>query len=409
MPPSAGSPLEAVASSPSWKAKASQFSEAWRRLEESQLSKARPWADTALAVPRKESEVLYYPFSGPDFLYAGTLFPGCKTYVLCGLEPVGTVPDLLAIPQDRLGGALGRLYSSLNSVLSLSFFITKDMQSDLRAPQLPGTTPILLAFMARLGKNIKGAQAISIDREGNEVPPDPAAKNGNIPGVKIEFHSPPDARPQTLYYFSTDISNGGLAKNPGFARFCQKLSPGAGLVKAASYLMHNASFSTARDLLLERCKHLLQDDSGIPILHFARHAWKLQPFGHYAGPIQLFRGYSQRDLFNLFAANEDRPLPFGYGYHHSNRDSNLVLATRVENAAPVAMIEPAPAPAPAPTPAPAPAVSEETSASPKSLAQLEQEELRVRNDAGLSQKEKMAQLRKLWAQQLPLMGAATKR
>ena len=38
--------------------------------------------------------VLFYFFSGPDFLYANAFFPAANTYVLAGLEPVGHIAAL---------------------------------------------------------------------------------------------------------------------------------------------------------------------------------------------------------------------------------------------------------------------------------------------------------------------------
>ena len=71
-------------------------------------------------------------FSGPDFLYADAFFPKASTYVLSGLEPIGTVPELSDMPLRSLSGELRQLQSSLNSVMSYSFFITNNMRKQLR-------------------------------------------------------------------------------------------------------------------------------------------------------------------------------------------------------------------------------------------------------------------------------------
>lgn len=396
LPPSESSPLSVLAATPAWKSPAEQFSRRWDQLEQMQLSKARDWANGALSVPRGECSVLYYPFSGPDFLYAGSLFPSCRTYVLCGLEPVGSVPDLAAMPADLAAQAMLRLRDSLRSVVSLSFFITKEMRSDLQATKLPGTTPVLLLFLARLGKDIRSAQPIALDREGNELP---SGAPDAIEGVRIEFASAPGAAPQTLYYFSTDVSNAGFLKHPGFAKFCQKLSPGAGLVKAASYLLHSGSFTTMRDLLLERCKFLLQDDSGVPVSQIPA-SWSIQPFGRYLGPIKLFSGNAQKELSRIFASHEARPLPFSYGYQHTPSNSNVVLVSRGAETPPAVVIDAAPAPTPTRKVVP----FDPGTASGGTLVQLEQEELAVRGNKALSKEEKMAQLHTLWAKQKAVMG-----
>ncbi len=63
-------------------------------LEQSQLARIRAWSSANLTAARP---TMFYMFSGPDFLYANAFYPNAKTYVLSGLEPVGTVPDLTTL------------------------------------------------------------------------------------------------------------------------------------------------------------------------------------------------------------------------------------------------------------------------------------------------------------------------
>lgn len=409
--PSAGSPLEAVTAASGWKAQAEKFAQIWDRFNERQLTRVREWAGRELPAVRQETPVLYYAFSGPDILYANAFFPDCRTYVLCGLEPVGVVPDLLALGPDNVPPALGRLYGSLKTVLSLSFFKTKDMGSDFRNKELPGTTPVLKAFLARLGKTVRDVQLVGLDRDGNELPrnQDSAAHEnaGLTPGVKISFDSGPGTPEQTLYYFSADISNSGLGRNPGFANFCRKLEPGAGLVKAASYLMHTSPFSDTRDFLMERCKFILQDDTGIPAKILTGRNWQTKPYGRYIRPIDMFRGYYQEELARIHAAGDKVPLEFGVGYYYRVNECNMLLAARDPSAIPVARIPPPSAPSvpePAMTFASVEPDSDAESSAGKSLVELEAEELRIRQDASLTRKERMRKLREIWKQQLAVMG-----
>jgi hypothetical protein len=415
LPPSSGSPLETVTAEAGWKNAAAQFAPTWNRFEERQLARARAWADRELAAVRREAPVLFYTFSGPDILYANTFFPDCQTYVLCGLEPAGQVPDLLSLPPRKLGEALRRLHGSLDTVLALSFFKTKDMGSDFRNTLLPGTTPVLLTFLARLGKTVRSAELIAVDREGHELRREPsgaAAGEGSdlTPGVKINFDAGPGTAEQTLYYFTADISDKGLARNPGFANFCRQLEPGAGFVKAASYLLHTAPFASTRDFLMERCKFILQDDTGIPAAVFTNSQWQVRPYGRYVSPIQMFRGYYQKELARIYADGDGQPLDFGVGYHYRVNECNMILAARDADSVVVAWMPP-PAETPEPDPASEPAMvvaaneTAEPSLSPrKKLIQLEAEELRIRKDASLTRAERMRKLREIWKQQLEAMG-----
>ena len=333
LPPTSSSPLVPLTSGSAYKDATARFARDWRKFEERHLAAANAWANRELPLVWQKSPVLYYLFSGPDIVYANTFFPDCRTYVLCGLEPVGEVPDLPALGPDKLGSSLGRLYASLGNVMSLSFFKTAEMGSDFRNPGLSGITPVLMTFLARMGKEVRSVDLVAVDRDGNERPRSSTDAVGEdlTPGVKIVFDAGAGTPQQTVYYFSTNVSNEGLEKNPGFANFCRKLEPGAGLVKAASYLMHTAPFSATRDFLMERCKFILQDDTGIPAAIFAENEWQMRPYGRYVRPIDMFRGYFQKKLAEVHAAGDGVPLDFGVGYYYRIADCNMLLASRDEN------------------------------------------------------------------------------
>jgi hypothetical protein len=326
LPPSAGSPLEALTREAAWQSHAKFFDKAWAGLEERQLGKIRIWS--AKNIPARKP-VLFYMFSGPDFLYADTFFEGASTYVLSGLEPVGQVPDLAALPARALGGELRGLQSSLNSVLSFSFFITKKMKTELRDGRLTGTLPILYTFLARSGKTVKETVLVTLNPDGTVTPFDATAEpaKGASPGARITFASPagPD---QTLYYFNTDLSNWGL-KTSGFLAFCKGLGPGDSFVKSASYLMHSDNFSTVRDFLIENTATLVQDDSGVPLRFLDDKSWRLTAFGRYLRPIGIFSAKTyQPKMRDMFAKGRAQPLDFGIGYRWRPNESNLLLAVR---------------------------------------------------------------------------------
>jgi hypothetical protein len=416
LPPSPGSPLQSLAGDPGWKNQAAGFSQTWRRFDERQLSHVRAWSDRELSAVRSQSPILYYTFSGPDIAYANAFFPDCKTYVLCGLEPVGEVPDPLQIGPEKFNHALGQLYGSLRTILALSFFKTKDMSSDFRNGVLPGTTPVLMTFLARMGKTVRSVDLVTLDTDGNEKsyesPGDGKHPGGVTSGVKITFDSGPSTPVQTVYYFSADISNEGLKKNPSFANFCRKQDQGVGLVKAASYLMHTDSFSATRDFLLERCKFVLQDDTGIPATVYNGCKWKVEPYGHYVKPIEMFSGFYQKDLAKLYAGKDPAPLDFGIGYYHRLDECNMILAERdpiqIAGSAPAIGAVPSPR---VPAAFPETPVSGISPTSPQhskdakhSLAELENEELRIRQDLTLNKAERMRKLHEVWKMELAVMG-----
>jgi hypothetical protein len=314
-------PLESYSQDQAWADHATEFDHAWAKLEKSQLAKIRTWAPEFLGDAYAERCPMFYMFSGPDFLYAQAFFPNASTYILCGTEPVGAIPDIPKVPRAVLHSSLGNLRKSLNSVLSFSFFITKDMKVDLTQTQLSGTLPILYVFLARSGCRIESVESVALDKAGEF-----ATGKGTTPGVKIRFFGA-NGRDQTLYYFTTDLGNWGIKAQPGFMKFCEQQGQGVSLLKAASYLMHEGGFSDVRDFLLRRSKLILQDDSGIPHRYFPPEKWLIRYCGNYVGPIDLFKKYPQPDLATAHKSSHPVPIEFGFGYQWHSSRSSLMIAT----------------------------------------------------------------------------------
>ncbi|WP_013322357.1 hypothetical protein [Gloeothece verrucosa] len=292
----------------------------WAQLNKQQLSKVRNWSDKELSAINSTSPTVFYPFSGPDFLYAYSLFPQGKEYIMIGLEPVGTIPTLSATNTGQVYRKLAEARNSLYALLKFSFFRTNDMKQDM-ANQ--GVIPVLYTFLARTNNQILDVELVGIDKQGNVQ----KMAKGMVPGVKIYFVPQGETTPRTLYYFSTDLSNDGLKKTPEFAEFVKKVNSPVTYLKAASYLMYNDSFSTIRNAILTQSNHVLQDDSGMPVKFFAQQKWNLKFYGNYTQPIGLFSNRYQPDLHKIYQSGKSiKPLNFGIGYKFGVNESNLMLA-----------------------------------------------------------------------------------
>ena len=300
--PSSSSTLNPSTSQPSgnpWLIHSSELDRAWKRTEQQQLSSIATWASQFLGSAYQANNTVFYMFSGPDFLYAHAFFPDARTYVFCGNEPVGAPPDLDKVPPAALPAALANIRKSLESVLNWSFFITKDMKTDLTRPELSGTVPLLYVFLARTGCTIQSVTPVAIDRDGNVN----EGEKGQTPGIRIVFTSGPSS--QTLYYFCSDLSDDGVKATPGFLRFCEKQGEGVSFLKAASYLMHETGFSRVRDFLLGNSRLIVQDDSGIPMRFLAQQNWNVRYCGRYR---------SNRDIQEVLATGLGRRLcPSDFG------------------------------------------------------------------------------------------------
>lgn len=352
LPVADSSPLARFNKNPAWQQHAKFFDDAYKALNEKQLSKIKTWGKAAVKNPQK---TLYYFFSGPDYVYADAFFPNAQTYILAGLEPVGRIPEV----NERTLHSLPNIRASVHNTLNLSYFITSHMSSQLRAGELTGTLPILYLFISRAGKTITDVQLINLDKDGNvQTSGQPAP--GSIQGTKIEFNSGSGTPAQTLYYFSTDLSEAG-AKSTGFLKFCSKFGTGDGFVKSASYLLHNNGFATVRNFLLEHAHTIVQDDTGVPHMFFKPDIWDLHPHGRYVGPIPIFQGHYQHKLNELFIKGKAPAIDFGVGYRFQLHQSNVLVAVKkIAPPAPAAVAPAKPEPAVA---APAPAATEPKPAS----------------------------------------------
>lgn len=317
------SPAEgAIAESP-WVLHSTELDRAWKRLADQQLPAIANWAPESLGPAYRNPGTMFYMFSGPDFIYAHAFFPNVSTYILCGNEPVGNIPNLDSIPPQLLPGALANLRKSMESSLNWSFFITKNMKIDLNQPHLNGILPILYVFLARTGCTIEAVTPVALDRAGNLIP----EGSGDAAGVKISFTNSSGGT-QTLFYFCSDLSDDRIKARPGFLNFCERQGDGVSLLKAASYLIHEGGFERVRDFLLRQSQTLVQDDSGIPIRFFDPTKWDLRYCGHYLGPIETFKQHLQPDLAQDFANASPTSLPFGFGYQWQPNRSSLIIATR---------------------------------------------------------------------------------
>src|SRR5205085_2938914 len=92
----------------------------------------------------------------------------------------------------------------------------------LQQQNLNGVLPILYVFIVRADKSITNVTFGGLNSNGafEEAAP---GKKGGIPGVRIRYTDNQSGNSQTLYYFTTDISDGGIKSTPGFIKFCERL------------------------------------------------------------------------------------------------------------------------------------------------------------------------------------------
>lgn len=282
------------------------------------------WSAAELGPSRPPADTVRYFFSGPDILHAYHLFPEAETFILCGLEPVGVAPDISALNQGNVSRALAEVRNALGEILQLSFFRTKDMKEDLAFATFRGTTPLMMIFLAKSGQYVRELEFLTLQKDGSLASRGLDPNGANV--VRLVFSPRRLDRPKTLYYFSTDLSNGGF-DSTGFGAWIARQPVGSSYLKAASFLMHDDWFSKVRDHLLAHSSQIVEDDSGIPFRRFDPALWETTLYGVYTGPIDLFKDAYQADLVAAYRGGS-RPLPFGTGYKWRPGQSNLMRFVR---------------------------------------------------------------------------------
>jgi len=327
-----------VTKSPAWRAHRTEFDRNWSRLNAERFAAMREWRDRELKPVADACDTLFYPFGGPDLLNAYVLYPGCQRYLLFGLEPVGSVPALERLADDRTDAVLARLRETLSDVFVRDYFITKTMMSELRTPEIDGSLPLLLTFLARLD-----ARVVSVELDGPWNPASPTApsagavqgppRSRKVPGATIRFMASGTTRVQTLSYIRVQMEDAEFSKQVDLLSYLDRVAPFTTFLKSASYLMHDDRFSRVRSLVLTGSRSVLQDDTGVPYRFFDRATWNLTLFGRYTPPVTDFNYGLQKDLAAAYQQSSiARDLPFSFGYHWRQGTSSVMLAVRKTDA-----------------------------------------------------------------------------
>lgn len=333
--PNAASDLAKLGNEPAVAEHRKLSTRSWTQFENARLKPTIRFANTELLRQAQSTGPVFYPFSGPDALYALAMFPHATDYVLMGLEPVGELPDLAALSSEDLAESLAELRRSLRSLKAFSFFRTNDMRAEFGKNRFSGVTPILMLFIARHGFAVQSVEPVIIEPDAalrvSTVAGQQNLAADRVPGVRIRFIKEGETKPRTLLYFRADLSNSGLTNVPQTLKWTAALAPRAAYLKAASYLMHNTHFSKVRDFILANTDLVVQDDSGIPLRFFSADHWDRTFFGAYDGPIKLFANRYQDDLREAYEMH-GHALQVGIGYDHQAKASNIQRFVRKRGA-----------------------------------------------------------------------------
>ncbi|MDR0968419.1 MAG: hypothetical protein LBL99_02145 [Holosporaceae bacterium] len=290
----------------------------WLKLEESSLSKIKEWAATNIAPRLGEANAVFYPFGGPDIAYALRFFPKAQTYVLLGLEPIGSFDDIKKNVDSE--GTFIALKEAASWYLEKGYFITSQMATQLSNRNIRGVLYLMLIELVKSGYTITLVEDLSIDAEGQEVP----RQIGAVDCVKITFAPNEGGAAKTAYYIRCNLLDSNR-KLSNLFNFVKRLKF-ATFIKSASYVLHDKSASKMKNFILENSAAILQDDTGVPFKSFDA-KWDKYVFGEYDKPtLPIFDIYQQKDLADYFKSQNPAKIPFKIGYGFNKERPNLTLA-----------------------------------------------------------------------------------
>jgi len=243
----------------------------------------------------------------------------------------GTLLKPGQLRRKNLDEYLTSVRETLASELSRSFFITRQMDRQLRGQVTDGVLLPILELLVRSNHTILGFRYVRLDDRGQIInrPADYKApgKIGNK-GVEVEFLRDNDQSVHKLLYFAVNLSDQALQENRPFLAFLGSLKGAATLFKATSYMTHKPEFSIIRERVLSESVAVLQDDSGIPYRFFSSAPWTVQLYGDYVRPYGSFRLLEQADLRRAYESSRPKPLNFRIGYGYGKVPSNLLFARK---------------------------------------------------------------------------------
>ena len=317
----------------------------WNKIKKERLDPIINWSQSEFIKSDIDTSLVFYPFSGPDFLHAYHFYPNANEYVLLALEEVGTMPDFNSISIDSIETYATNLNLFLRDIYLRSYFITGNMIDDIADNKVDGVISTLYWFIKKTNHDIINVENVTLDSLGNIIREENVSEGWNtkgFDGVRFYFKNSKNEL-KKLVYFSCDISDQAFSglngrdikyKNSNLLAFLNNMRKCNTFIKSASYMMHHdrkdLSFNKIRNLILSKSKSIFQDDTGVPFRFIDQEEWEITVFGTYEKPIKDFDRWTfmmQEDL-DLFYKNKDNHggmLPFSLGYHWQDKKQNQML------------------------------------------------------------------------------------
>lgn len=333
----------------------------YQSLQNRTLNKIDSFVKTNLDIAYNNDIFVFYPFSGPDYLFADHFYQNHKSIVLVGMEPVGSIPNLNELSSTQFKNYLEILRNSLFTVHRYGFYLTQGMEDSFSDNLMNGTIHHLLYYLGIKNHRICYVETFTHNSAGDRIP---VKQDNQVRSVYIEYFDSTTNSIRDISYYQMDLSNIGFTKsiwsllNPnkldqikstfghyninellefyknykvpqGFLAFIEKQSPFYLFIKSGSYTLHSEIFSHIRDIVINNSVCIIQDDSGIPFKYLNDGKWEIELYGDYSQTFALTDPYYQDNLADAYNnLQEKQSLPFNIGYMITKIEYNLIFCKK---------------------------------------------------------------------------------
>ncbi len=315
-----------------YKAHSDFCAKSWEELSDSTLNPMVKWATEKNIIETCDTNTCFYPFSGPDILFAVQFFPYCSNYIMMGLERLGTMPDLKKLNEQQLSDYLGALRQSQRYLLKSGYFVTSHMSQDFSKSTLNGNIHLMAYFLIRTGFLFRKIEYGGIDSRGDFFTSKNNQGSGYFQGMRIEVVRKNEMLTKTVHYFSFDAADYKISAKSEFKLFVEKKKGFCTYIKSASYIPAHKNFSVVRNLILQHSDKILQDDTGVPYKNIVPEQFEINLWGTYTKTIKdLSWGYDPELRKALEASGNNAPLPFKISYNGNYGEGMMLYAKRKKN------------------------------------------------------------------------------
>lgn len=292
-----------------------------------------------------------YPFGGGDLLTALSVYPDATDVTTMSLEHAGDPRRLAALADKKvLADSLELVRATTNGLLHANDSKTENLMKGQRG-ELPGQLAFFLLGMAVHGYEpvqlryfwinpdgtlhyVTEADIAAVEKENAKLlraawtAPDFSRAFSNSEILFVKKGDDPAKGTRVHRHIAFDLSDAGLAKNPGLLKWLEAKGPIAAMTKAASYLLWRDDFARMRGYLLKHMVLMVSDSTGVPPKAATAAGFTQETWGRFEGSFLEASEKINDDFRALWGQFPKNKLKFRFGYLDSAMHYHLLVTRK---------------------------------------------------------------------------------